>query len=413
MPASPPIIEVNGLSKRYQLGNIGAGTLREELSNLWSGQRRKEKKGSFWALRDVSFQVAPGEVIGIIGRNGAGKSTLLKILSRITEPTEGEAILRGRVASLLEVGTGFHPQLTGRENIYLNGAILGLKRREITQRFDAIVDFAGMARHIDTPVKRYSSGQRVRLAFSVAAHLEPEILIVDEVLAVGDAAFQSKCLGKLRDLAQGVERTVLFVSHNLGAVENLCSRAIFLEDGRIRSQGDTLATVQEYLAANADRLAQSLDERTDRKGGDAFRFTEIQTLNPDGSPGNMCTPVGQPLVLRLRYENRSPETLRNVYFNIAVKTNLGTIIAFLNSTAIGKTFDLPPGQGEMECRIENSPFSPGIYNFNLVAKSGDRYLDWIVDAAQWESVSGDFYGSGKLPPQFQQSVLLPLDWKHL
>jgi lipopolysaccharide transport system ATP-binding protein len=251
-----PIIEVNGVSKRYQLGQFGLSSFREE-TEKWMRRLRgeptapKADEREFWALRDVSFSVNPGEVVGIIGRNGAGKSTLLKILSRITEPTEGEIVLRGRVASLLEVGTGFHPELSGRENVFLNGAILGMRRAEIARKFDEIVAFAEVDQFIDTPVKRYSSGMYVRLAFAVAAHLEPEILIVDEVLAVGDVQFQQKCMGKMREVSQNSGRTVLFVSHNTGAVANLTRKCVMLQKGSLVMHDDTPAVIRRYTSTQA------------------------------------------------------------------------------------------------------------------------------------------------------------------
>jgi ABC-type polysaccharide/polyol phosphate transport system ATPase subunit len=247
---STPAIEIRKLSKSYKLGGNQTTHLKDELSLFWQkmrGRKTIKVRGEFWALRDVSFDVSRGEVIGIVGRNGAGKSTLLRILSRITQQTAGEVVLRGRVASLLEVGTGFHPDLTGKENIYLNGAILGMTRSEIRSRFDEIVAFAEVETFIDTPVKRYSSGMYVRLAFAVAAHLEPEILIVDEVLAVGDVEFQRKCLGKMRDVASSHGRTVLFVSHNPAAISALCQRAAYLEHGRLALLGDTGSVLSAYL----------------------------------------------------------------------------------------------------------------------------------------------------------------------
>lgn len=248
---SRPIIEVQGLSKKYQLGVVGATTLRDDIARLTRrlrGGPAPADSGEFWALRDVSFAIQPGEVVGVIGRNGAGKSTLLKILSRITEPTSGRAILRGRVASLLEVGTGFHQDLTGRENVYLNGAILGLRRSEITRQFDEIVAFAEVEKFIDTPVKHYSSGMRMRLAFAVAAHLDPDVLIVDEVLAVGDATFQDKCLGKMEDVSRQQGRTVLFVSHNMPSLQRLCRSALLLQGGKLVLQSDQVGEViRRYL----------------------------------------------------------------------------------------------------------------------------------------------------------------------
>lgn len=260
---SQPIIQVEHLSKQYRLGEVGTGTLSHDLKRWWYKVRGKEDpfarigevndrstKGDseyVWALKDINFSVQPGEVVGIIGRNGAGKSTLLKILSKTTAPTTGRIKVRGRIASLLEVGTGFHPELTGRENIYLNGAILGMTRKEINRQFDAIVDFAGVERYVDTPVKRYSSGMYVRLAFAVAAHLEPEILIVDEVLAVGDAEFQKKCLGKMKDVSVQDGRTVLFVSHNMGAIAGLCQRGLFLQNGTVNFYGEIDKAIHVYI----------------------------------------------------------------------------------------------------------------------------------------------------------------------
>ena len=263
-------IKVQQLSKQYRLGQVGTGTLKHDLNRLWHSVRGKEDpymkigqsndrtvKGESdyaWALRDISFEVKQGEALGIIGRNGAGKSTLLKILSKITSPTTGEINIKGRIASLLEVGTGFHPELTGRENVFMNGSILGMRKWEIQKKFDEIVDFAGVAAYIDTPVKRYSSGMIVRLGFAVAAHLEPEILVVDEVLAVGDAEFQKKCIGKMKDVSTNQGRTILFVSHNMSAVQNLCDTAMFLKNGEFVSKGPAKQIVREYLSERNNLL---------------------------------------------------------------------------------------------------------------------------------------------------------------
>lgn len=259
---SDTVIHIDNISKKYRLGLVGTQTLRGDLQSWWYRIRGKEdptlkigeenrldkQDGEYvWALRDINFEVKQGEVLGIIGKNGAGKSTLLKIISRITAPTSGSIKVKGRIASLLEVGTGFHGELTGRENIFLNGAILGMKKWEIQQKFDEIVDFAGVAKYIDTPVKRYSSGMYVRLAFAVAAHLEPEILIVDEVLAVGDAEFQKKAIGKMQDISQGSGRTVLFVSHNMASVQKLCTRGVLMENGCLTYEGDIISTIDKYI----------------------------------------------------------------------------------------------------------------------------------------------------------------------
>ncbi|MGB0917775.1 MAG: ABC transporter ATP-binding protein [Flavobacteriales bacterium] len=289
---SKPVISVENLSKQYRLGMVGAGTLREDLVGWWYKMRGKEdpylkigeandrtQTGSsdyVWALRDVNFEVNQGEVLGIIGKNGAGKSTLLKLLSRVTAPSTGSIKARGRIASLLEVGTGFHPELTGRENIYLNGAIMGMRRSEITRKLDEIVDFAGVQRYLDTPVKRYSSGMYVRLAFAVAAHLEPEILIVDEVLAVGDAEFQKKAIGKMQDVSSGQGRTVLFVSHNMASVKNLCSRAMLLSNGTVTSAGSPDDIINNYLSSNvSQKRVQTWDH------GSPSDTNEIQILRAE------------------------------------------------------------------------------------------------------------------------------------
>jgi lipopolysaccharide transport system ATP-binding protein len=301
------IISVKNLSKSYRLGVIGRKTLQDELRYRWlkltgkdpakfmgtvgkssAEESRIGKEGQFWALKDISFEVIKGEVVGIIGRNGAGKSTLLKLLTRITEPTSGDAVLNGRVASLLEIGTGFHGELTGRENIYLNGSILGMKKAEINRKYDEIVDFAEIGEFIDTPVKRYSSGMYVRLAFAVAAHLETEIMLVDEVLAVGDVAFQKKCLGKMKDVA-GVGRTVLFVSHNMVAIKNLCSRSLLIDQGRLVLDADTDTVVARYLDRNLiEGSVASESEISARVEGDIkrelpnFRITEIRIEDLEG-----------------------------------------------------------------------------------------------------------------------------------
>lgn len=262
------ILDIQDVAKQYRLGKVGTGTLSHDLNRWWASVRGKEdpylkigetndrsKKGLseyVWALKDVNFQIEQGDAVGIIGRNGAGKSTLLKLLSRVTKPTTGSIKYKGRIASLLEVGTGFHPEMTGRENIYLNGAILGMSKKEIARKFDEIVDFSGVERYIDTPVKRYSSGMYVRLAFAVAAHLESEILIVDEVLAVGDAEFQRKCLGKMNDVSRGEGRTVLFVSHNMGAIKSLCTKGVFMDTGTVKYSGDIDSAIQMYMESNSE-----------------------------------------------------------------------------------------------------------------------------------------------------------------
>lgn len=330
---SEPVIQIESLGKRYRLGasHRNEPTLGEAvydaLGRGWAKLRGREAtraRRHFWALDDVNLTVQPGEVVGLVGHNGAGKSTLLKLLSRITPPTRGAITLRGRVGSLLEVGTGFHPELTGRENIYLNGAILGMRRGEIRRKFDAIVDFAEIGRFIDTPVKRYSSGMYVRLAFAVAAHLEPEILLVDEVLAVGDAAFQSKCLGKMGDVARA-GRTILFVSHNMKAVRSLCHRAVLLDNGRLVDDGDADTVTQRYL--QAARPLVPLDQLRRRiaalPSDDSFRLIDVQLTQGGSSAGVARDTIGNgsPLHVTLTYDVLRPTTGLRVYLDLCDEYN--------------------------------------------------------------------------------------------
>ncbi len=306
-----PAIRVVGLSKRFRIGARDEiyRTLRESLMRAISAPFRRHAPTEaelVWALRDVSFDVAPGEVLGVVGRNGAGKSTLLKVLSRITPPTRGRAEIRGRVGALLEVGTGFHPELTGRENVYLSGAILGMRRREIARRFDEIVAFAEVDRYIDTPIKHYSSGMHLRLAFAVAAHLEPEVLLVDEVLAVGDAAFQRKCLGRMRDEAMR-GRTVLFVSHNMAAVTQLCSRAIWLDGGRVRLDGSPQDVVQRYLAEGAELQSERRwPDVAKAPGDDRVRLVGARVLQRGAAPN--VVDINQPTAIEMELETLRPAT---------------------------------------------------------------------------------------------------------
>ena len=333
-------IIVEGLSKKYEIGALVQETMiRERIVNmLKSAFRRKSPPETIWALRDVSFRAAEGEVIGIIGRNGAGKSSLLKVLSKITYPTSGKFQVNGRVASLLEVGTGFHEELTGRENIYLNGSILGMKHKEVDTKLEAIIDFAGVDKFIDTPIKRYSSGMRLRLGFAVAAHLDPDILIVDEVLAVGDAAFQSKCLRKMGDVASH-GRTVLFVSHNMGAVQRLCTRAILLEGGRLSAEGDPRAVAGTYL-----RGPQRVRYQAARTGG--VQLLEADICDPEGRPlpNPLCT---EPFVLQLRYV--LPELSPGTRIGIGILTPDGTPL--FTSNPLDVLVEPPSAPGEYVARV--------------------------------------------------------------
>ena len=329
---SAPTISVRNVSKRYRLGTVGMTTLRDELQRRWARFRgdhaalgvntaRHQKPDSpteFWALRDVSFDVEQGDVVGLIGRNGAGKSTMLKILSRITEPTLGEIRIRGRVASLLEVGTGFHPELSGRENIFLNGAVLGMSRDETRRKFDEIVEFSEIGKFIDTPVKRYSSGMYVRLAFAVAAHLEPEILIVDEVLAVGDVAFQRKCLGKVKEISQGQGRTVLFVSHNMNAVENICTRGVMMRQGQVVRQGsDVRDIVRQYLAEHQRVDGVSSWQNTDNSfANEFFRVDRFYLADREGEAISAQVPNDSPISVVIEGEVLKPDSNLQIGYGI-------------------------------------------------------------------------------------------------
>jgi len=356
---SRPIIEVRGISKRYQLGRIGFTSLREEISRLWSGARGANGAGEFWALRDVSFEVQPGEVLGLIGRNGAGKSTLLKILSEITEPTSGEVHLRGHVASLLEVGTGFHPELSGRENIFLNGVTLGMRRAEVARKFDEIVAFADIERFLDTPVKRYSSGMYVRLAFAVAAHLEPEILLVDEVLAVGDHAFQQKCLGKMQDVARQEGRTVLFVSHNMAAVNRLCDRAVHLIDGRVDAVGPAREIVAAYMEQNTAARSEWLRPAgLPVRGQVAFLRGAVRD---SAGGGAAVLPYSDPFSVELECAEQSSAVVPWV-LRISIYDSFGYELFSTHDTEGGAT-RLPRAGGRLRaaCKFPGGLLKPGIY----------------------------------------------------
>jgi len=369
------VISVEHLTKQYDLGVIGTGTITRDLERWWARVRKQpdpytrigqkdafERIGeSILALDDVSFTVQQGEALGIIGRNGAGKSTLLKILSRVTAPTSGVVKVKGRIGSLLEVGTGFHPELTGRENVYLNGAILGMKKEEVTRKFDEIVDFSGVEKFIDTPVKRYSSGMYVRLAFAVAAHLDPEILIVDEVLAVGDAEFQKKCLGKMGDVASE-GRTVLFVSHNMQAIQNLCERTIVFSDGHQIFDGDSSDAMSYYLKTTTVTKTESSWEHEDAPGNEniTLRKAWIKNLNPEGDE-NLFS-VNDDLQVGVEFENKIPgETVLDITLHLRDERN---VLVFVTGTA-GKTMNkLTPGRYQAVCQIPKHLLNQGTFTFN-------------------------------------------------
>jgi lipopolysaccharide transport system ATP-binding protein len=405
----PPIIELKNISKCYKLGSIGSGSLRQDMSRFFNKKSRHEPDtNEFWALRDISFEVQKGEVLGIIGHNGAGKSTLLKILSRITDPNTGEAKLRGRVASLLEVGTGFHPELTGRENIYLNGATLGMRKSEIDSKLDEIVDFSGCEKFIDTPVKRYSSGMTVRLGFAVAAHLEPEILIIDEVLAVGDIAFQEKCLGKMKDVA-GHGKTVLFVSHQMVAVENLCSRSILLEKGRIHSIGNTSDIIDNYrkLVLPSSNNEVKLIKRTDRSGSGNIKVSEITTFDKHKQASNSIE-IGEELLIKIKFKIEN-KTLNygSLRFDLGIDSDSHQRIAFIGNQIVDFKIDSSKLENEgLNIHIQSIPLLPGKYKFTVFLANDEEILDWIVAAHKISINESDFYKTGRLPQKAQGDLVL-------
>jgi lipopolysaccharide transport system ATP-binding protein len=409
-------IRAERLGKRYRIGERETyRALRDTLSAVVTAPvRRLRSRGrgavdnTIWALRDVSVEVAPGEVLGVIGHNGAGKSTLLKILSRITEPTEGRAEVRGRVGSLLEVGTGFHPELTGRENIFLNGAILGMKRAEIARRFHEMVAFAGVERFIDTPVKRYSSGMYLRLAFAVAAHLEPEILLVDEVLAVGDAAFQKKCLGRMSEVARE-GRTVLFVSHNLPSIEKLCQRVVVIDGGRITLQGDPVTCIAGYLGARAEPKAGmdlSAVPRLDPRLTPVY--TRLELRSDDGTSVS-AVGSGEPLEFHLSYT--APDEIVSPSFGIIVSNGMGMPLFFLQTRTQNGLWERAPASGHVVCRLDEVPLVPGDYLLTVGCMTGERQLDLLEHVASFSVEPRDFFDSGYVPHPLNGPVLIRSAWE--
>jgi len=394
------VIRVENLSKLYHIGAAQErhDSLRDAAASLFrrrpSPLAPRTPDTDLWALKDVSFEVKQGEVVGIIGRNGAGKSTLLKILSRITEPTSGRVTLHGRVASLLEVGTGFHPELTGRENIYLNGAILGMKQREIDLKFDEIVAFSEIERFLDTPVKRYSSGMYVRLAFSIAAHLDPEILLVDEVLAVGDTAFQRKCLGKMDEVALG-GRTVILVSHNMAVIQNLCTDCCLLDSGNLTLKGPPAVAIQSYLIDGESIQHQLLEEREDRQGTGRLRFHKVSFQSFDGASldSAMC---GQGVQIAVSYQSESIDDVLALDIHVTFYTPAEQFLFTCSNEASGFVLDRAPSSGTLICRIPRLPLAPGRYTYNLYATVGGVIADWVQHAGHLDVVEGDYFGSGQI-----------------
>ncbi len=416
---SKPVISVENLSKAYRIGVkdeipdtlVGAMTsvIRSPFKNLQrlrrldtftGGPNGNESADTLWALKDVSFDVQEGEVVGIIGRNGAGKSTLLKVLSRITEPTSGRIIIRGRVSSLLEVGTGFHPELTGRDNIYMNGTILGMTKREIDRKFDEIVDFSGVEKFLDTPVKRYSSGMQVRLAFAVAAHLEPEILVIDEVLAVGDIEFQKKCLGKMQDVAEG-GRTVLFVSHNMAAVQSLCSSGCLLSEGQIQARADTHEIVDRYNNSFNKVSQEALKDRRDREGNSSAKCIELWLEDQHSQRVNSIT-VGARGSLCIRYFDESPEI--GLHFTIGIYDKNSSPLTQASTVYNPPNKHSKHSNGVARCHFDKLTLAPGNYHLNVaILRPNGEVCDRVEQAFTLRVTDGDFFGNGK-SPNLQYSI---------
>ncbi|MDH3973165.1 MAG: ABC transporter ATP-binding protein [Deltaproteobacteria bacterium] len=410
------IIKVENISKSYRIGKkVSYGSLRDEIMQTITALFKRHsmddvEDNKIWALKDVSFEVKEGEVLGIIGKNGAGKSTLLKILSRITEPTSGRIAMRGRVVSLLEVGTGFHPELTGRENIYLNGAILGMTKKEIHSKFDEIVAFAEIEKFLDTPVKRYSSGMYVRLAFAVAAHLEPEILIVDEVLAVGDAAFQKKCLGKMGDVGKE-GRTVLFVSHNMGAVKSLCSSALFISEGKLMAQGAVGHTIEQYFVTVAGEVADegvvNWPDSETAPGGKEMRLVSIRLLDRENRPGSNFD-TGKAISVEITY--RLFEKIRGMRLILQLINSEG-VIAFTSTDEDLRSDENSPGLYRTVCTIPGGLLNSGLY-FVLI-HSGCPGVKVLVCGKELIRFHAEKTGQhGSLYPEKWLGVIAPkLEWK--
>jgi lipopolysaccharide transport system ATP-binding protein len=402
-----PIIKVENLGKSYIIGHQReryvalrdvltnkARQVASKTKNLFSGGQliAGNELEEFWALKDINFEVQQGDRVGIIGRNGAGKSTLLKVLSRITEPTTGSIRLRGRFASLLEVGTGFHPELSGRENIFLNGAILGMSRAEVRKKFDEIVDFAGVEKFLDTPVKRYSSGMYVRLAFAVAAHLEPEILIVDEVLAVGDAEFQKKCLGKMEDVSKNHGRTVLFVSHNMGAILNLCNRGILLKNGSVNKIGTANEAVEEYLSAANKNNEQAYSKRYGNKKAE---FLDYKLYD---SKDNPCNEFFMGDDIFVHFKVKFHEKVINADIGINVKNNMEDLITHVSS--LDDNFILTGDLGEeknIKIKLHKIYFSPSTYTLDIAILQGSDHLDMIEGCLSFNLIEGERIKRGYFP----------------
>ena len=416
-----PVIRFENVGKLYRLGTVGTGTLSHDLRRWWitSVMRREDpylkigetndraSKGHsdyVYALRDINLEVNEGDVLGIIGKNGAGKSTLLKLLSRVTAPTTGKIYTRGRIASLLEVGTGFHPELTGRENIYMNGCILGMKRHEIDKKLDEIVDFSGCERYIDTPVKRYSSGMMVRLGFAVAAHLDPEILVVDEVLAVGDAEFQKKAIGKMQDVSKGQGRTVLFVSHNMTAVKNLCLNGIVLDNGKTAFYGKIDSVIDYYLNGQKERSKIKISEIKERQGNKSLFFNDIAFYGHDGLERTIFH-MGESVTIELTLiTDKRFDNCKKNRIDIGINNSFGERITWLSTHIFTDRISL--NNNKIRFTIPRITLQQGTYNINLFSTVDEDVADWVQNVAKIQIEPYDYYHTGRDIPSDQGQFIL-------
>jgi lipopolysaccharide transport system ATP-binding protein len=424
---SKVVLKVENVSKQYRLGQLGTGTISHDLNRWWHTVRGKEdpylklgdtndrsKLGGsdyVWSLRDINFEVQQGEVLGIIGKNGAGKSTLLKILSQVTTPTTGSVKARGRIAALLEVGTGFHPDLSGRENIFLNGAILGMTKHEINSKLDEIVDFSGVAKYLDTPVKRYSSGMMVRLGFAVAAHLEPEILIVDEVLAVGDAEFQKKCLGKMKEVS-GQGRTVLFVSHNMAAVQNLCTTGLMLEHGQIKAVGGINDIISAYTAVTGNTGADVVFDTNIRRTGNGNIQFEYLKLYDDAQQLRNTYSIGETIRFEFLINNKSNETKSEIA--IQVKTNEGVPVLHMMARDSNVEINHTQTHEKYTVVLDDVRLFPDNYTVSITCANttGHEVFDTIEDAVTFTITDGGKYTNRALPKAAGMFFMNPKWIKH-
>lgn len=406
-------IEFNNISKQYRLGLVSTNTLSHDLKRWYAmniqgkedpylkigevnDRAHKGQSDYVWALKDINFKVEQGDVLGIIGKNGAGKSTLLKILSKVTTPSTGTIKARGRIASLLEVGTGFHPEMTGRENIYMNGAIMGMTKAEISRKFDEIVDFSGVERYIDTPAKRYSSGMTVRLGFAIAAHLDPEILVVDEVLAVGDAEFQKKAIGKMQDVSKGEGRTVLFVSHNMASMQQLCNRGMLLENGMIKMTGRMNDVISHYQQRSSELQMKNLLERNDRSGNGDLRVSNIVFKDINNNEiGNIVMGTSFKVEVQMMKKSKTFYT-RNLNITVGFNDEYEKRILILSTLYKPINLDFSKDIIKVEFFVEKCPFNTGVYGLAVFVADELATFDWIDNATNIEIESGDFYGTGKV-----------------